>query len=304
MAPTAPAKVAPSASKGRPAGLFTWIAVGVVVVVVAALVIIKVAGGGPGGGTDKFVPVSASINTELQSVPATVFNSVGTTSSASSITPPYQLKKQPLLTTTVAGKKLPLVIYVGAEYCPFCAAQRWATIVALSRFGTFSNLGLTHSSSVDVYANTPSFTFRNATYSSPYLALQTVETNTNIYDGSTTSTPYTTLQTMTPAQQAIFQKYDTSSYLPISSQNDYSIPFITFANQFLISGASYSPALLRGQTQSQIAATLSSTSSPIADAIIASANYQTAALCTLTDNKPSTVCTSSGVLTAKKAMKL
>ena len=31
---------------GRPAGLFTWVAVGLVVIVVAALVIIKVASGG------------------------------------------------------------------------------------------------------------------------------------------------------------------------------------------------------------------------------------------------------------------
>jgi hypothetical protein len=304
VAPSAPASATSRNAKGRPAGLFTWLAVGVVVVVVAALVIVKVAGGGPGGGSDPFVAAPSTISAQLQSVPTAVFNSVGTTSSASSITPPYQLKNQPLLTETVAGKKLPLVIYVGAEYCPFCAAQRWATIVALSRFGTFSNLGLTHSSSVDVYANTPSFTFRNAVYSSKYLALQTVETNTNVYNGSTTGTPYSTLQTMTPAQQAIFQKYDTSNYLPISASNDYSIPFITMGNQFLVSGASYSPALLSGQTQAQIAATLSSTASPIADAIIASANYQTAALCTLTHNQPSTVCTSAGVLTAKKAMKL
>ncbi len=304
MAPTAPTQSASRAAKGRPAGLFTWLAVGVVVVVVAALVIIKVAGGGPGGGSDPFVAVSSTISSELQSVPASVFNSVGTTSSAASITPPYQTHGQSLLTTTVAGKKLPLVLYVGAEYCPFCAAQRWSTIVALSRFGTFSNLGLTHSSSVDVYANTPSFTFRNVVYTSKYLALQTVETNTNIYNGSTTGTPYTALQTMTPAQQAIFQKYDTSNFLPISASNDYSIPFITLGNQFLVSGASYSPALLSGQTQAQIAATLSSTTSPIADAIIASANYQTAALCTLTHNQPVAVCTSSGVMTAKKAMKL
>src|SRR4051812_14747932 len=32
---------------------------------------------------------------------------------------------------TADGK--PLVLYVGAEYCPFCAAQRWAMVQALSR---------------------------------------------------------------------------------------------------------------------------------------------------------------------------
>ena len=40
----------------------------------------------------------------------------------------------------------PEVLYVGAEYCPYCAAQRWALAVALSRFGTFTGLETTHSS--------------------------------------------------------------------------------------------------------------------------------------------------------------
>ena len=37
-------------------------------------------------------------------------------------------------------------------------------------------------------------------------------------------------------------------------------------------------------------------------AIIASANYQTAALCVLTNNKPANVCTSAGVMAAQSAM--
>ena len=40
------------------------------------------------------------------------------------------------------------------------------------------------------------------------------------------------------------------------------------------------------------------------DAIIASANYQTATFCTLTKNMPANVCTSPGVMAAKKAMGL
>ncbi len=51
----------------------------------------------------------------------------------------------------------PEVLYIGA-YCPFCAAERWAAIVALSRFGTFSVLRTVHSSSTDVDASTPAFT--------------------------------------------------------------------------------------------------------------------------------------------------
>ena len=39
-------------------------------------------------------------------------------------------------------------------------------------------------------------------------------------------------------------------------------------------------------------------------AIITSANYQSAAICTLTGDQPSNVCSSKGVMAAKKVMGL
>ena len=47
----------------------------------------------------------------------------------------------------VDGK--PGVLYIGAEYCPFCATERWAMVNALGRFGTFSGLKITNSSTTD-----------------------------------------------------------------------------------------------------------------------------------------------------------
>ena len=129
---------------GRPAGLFTWLAVGLVVVVVAVLVIIKVTSGGnpSSNASGTFQPASPTTVTQLTTVPASVFNAVGVTSPVAPVTPPQLVKGQPTLTATNAsGSKGPEVLYIGAEYCPFCAAQRWATIVALSRFGTWSGLG-------------------------------------------------------------------------------------------------------------------------------------------------------------------
>jgi hypothetical protein len=29
------------------------------------------------------------------------------------------------------------VVFVGAEYCPYCASERWPLVMALSKFGTF-----------------------------------------------------------------------------------------------------------------------------------------------------------------------
>jgi thiol-disulfide isomerase/thioredoxin len=290
---------------GRPAGLFTWLAVGLVIVVVVGLVIIKVTSGSPStGGSSGFQAASPAVVKQLTDVPASVFNEVGVTSPVAQVTPPGVVKGQPALTATSAsGATLPEVLYVGAEYCPFCAAQRWTTIIALSRFGTFSNLGDMTSSSIDEFPSTPTFTFLKASYKSKYLVFKTVEEFTNISDAKNDF--YYPLQKPTKAEQANFKKYDTSKYIPgLSAQSDGSIPYISFGNKFLVSGASYTPATLANLSRDEIAAGLSEASNPVTQAIISSANYQTAAICTLTNNQPSKVCSSSGVMAAKKVMGL
>lgn len=301
--PSASRKPPVSAKNGRPAGLFTWLAVGLVVVVVVALVIIKVTSGSPSTkGTSNFQATSATVASELSHVPASVFNAVGVTSPVAPVNPPVEVKNQPALTaTTSSGATLPEVLYVGAEYCPYCAAERWATIIALSRFGTFSGLGDMTSSSIDVYPSTPTFTFVDATYKSKYLVFKSVEEYTNISDAATSF--YTPLQKPTAAEKANFQKYDVSTYFPgETSQDNGAIPYISYGNKFLDSGASYSPATLANLSRDSIAAGLNQPSNPVTQAIIASANYQTAALCVLTNNKPANVCTSAGVMAAKSAM--
>ena len=290
---------------GRPAGLFTWIAVGLVVLVVAALVIIKVATGSPTtGGKSAFSPISAANLTDLTTVPASVFNTVGVTSPIAQVSPPDAVKAQPPLTATnSAGATVPEIVYVGAEYCPYCAAQRWATIIALSRFGTFSGLGNMSSYDKDVYPNTPTFTFIKAKYKSKYLVFKTDEEYTNYLNAA--GTFYAPLQKPTKQESELIAKYDTSKYIKdLSSSEAGSIPFIDFANKFLVAGASYSPSTLAGSSRNDIAAGLSNASSPVTQAIIASANYQSAAICSLTSDMPSSVCTSSGVKVAASAMGL
>ncbi len=104
-----------------------------------------------------------------------------------------------------------MITYVGAEYCPYCAAERWALAVALSRFGTFSNLSGTHSSSSDVYPDTQTLSFYGSTYSSPYLTFQPVEEATNqLVDGT-----YQTLQTPTAAESKLLASYDPDGEHPV-----------------------------------------------------------------------------------------
>jgi hypothetical protein len=179
------------------------------------------------------------------------------------------------------------VLYVGAEYCPYCAAERWAMIVALSRFGTFKGLATTRSSTADgagnrePYPGTPTWTFANSTFTSRYLTFTSVEEYTNVPDKSTGG--YTTLQSLSKQQQALLTKYD-AAY-------QGSIPFQDFGNKYLSVGASYDPGVLSGLTWAQIADDLHQPASAVGKAVLGAANYLTAAICGLTKDAPATACT-------------
>jgi thiol-disulfide isomerase/thioredoxin len=291
---------------GRPAGLFTWIAVGLVLVVVAVLVIVKVTSGSSSNPPSTFQKADPAVVADLTGVPASVFDTVGIRSSVVPVTAPTPLKNQPDFTgTNSQGKVVPKVFYFGAEYCPFCAAERWPLIIALSRFGTWSDLGnmISSTHTNEVYPGTPTFTFLKATYSSPYLAFSSTEEYTNQWSNSLGF--YTPLQKPSAVDKANFYKYDTPAYIPgLTSSTAHSIPYLTFGNKWVIAGSSYSPSLLANQSRNAIAAGLKDASSPVTQAIVATANYLTAALCSVTKDQPSTVCSSTGVTAAKKSLKI
>jgi hypothetical protein len=197
--------------------------------------------------------------------------------------------KAPALTAD--GK--PRVFYVGAEYCPFCAAQRWAVAVALSRFGTWSRLGQTTSSATDAYPNTATLSFHGAKLTSSYVSFTGLETTTNqpLSGGG-----YQPLDTLSGADKTLVTKYNAAPYVPASSAG--SIPFLDIGGAYVSSGSSYSPELLSGKTQAQIAAALQNPNDPIAKAVGGAANAITAAICSTTKQQPSAVCTAPGVTAA------
>jgi Domain of unknown function (DUF929) len=259
-------------------------AIVVVVAVVLALVLLRGSGGSQATDTGSPGPSGASLATlvtQVTSVPAAALDQVGggqVTSVPSAIT------GDPL---TAGGK--PEMLYIGAEYCPYCAAERWSMIVALSRFGTFTGLATIRSAAhngagdAEPYPSTATWTFANASYASSYLTFTPVEEFTNIPDPSTGG--YTTLMTPTAEQQALLEKYDAANNGPI--------PFIDYANRFKSVGASYDPGVLQGLTWSQIAADLHEPATQVAKSVLGVANYMTAVLCRLTDDKPATACTAT-----------
>jgi len=186
---------------------------------------------------------------------------------------------------TSGGK--PEILYIGAEYCPYCATERWSMAVALSRFGTFTGLHGIHSSSSDSYASTPTLTFYKSTYTSKYLTFTPVETQTEKQGVA--------LQKTTAAQNALLTKYDGPPY--VSQANAGAIPFIDFGGKYFIHGAQYNPQILSGQSWAQVAAALQDPSSAIAKGADGSANMITATICKTTNNQPSSVCTSPTIKT-------
>ncbi len=209
-------------------------------------------------------PLPAGVQAKL-TLPASTFAAVGIGSSSTKYLKPVT---GPALTS--GGK--PQMLYIGAEWCPYCAAERWAMATALSRFGHFTPLKGVHSSGSDVYPNTATLTFYRSTYTSNYLVFTPVE-NEDVNHNSLVAT--------TSAQQALWAKYD-----PPGS----SYPFIDIGNRY-IAGTTYNPQVLQGLSWSQIAADLHHPSSAVAQGAVGSANLFTAAICKITGNAPASVCT-------------
>jgi hypothetical protein len=223
----------------------------------------------------------AKVVSDTTSVPPSILDTVG---AGSVTTPPTAVSGTPL---TAGGK--PEVLYIGAEFCPYCALQQWGLVVALSRFGTFSGLRTVHSSSTDVYPDTPTWTFYGSSYTCRYLTFTPVEQASNVPD-ATAPLGYVPLQSPTAGQQALLRKYDPG----------LSIPFTDIGNKYVISGASASPQVLAGKSWAQIASSLHDGSGPVAQAVDGTANYVTAAICKLTNDQPITACTPTVTALASK----
>jgi hypothetical protein len=252
-------------------------AVGVVAVVVIALVVVKLVtgAGGPTSGKGA-TAASTRVARAVADVPASAFDAAAGQSGA---VPPKALQNSTVLTAD--GK--PRVLFIGGEFCPYCAAERWPLAVALSRFGTIHHLGQTTSSANDVYPSTATLSFHGSTFTSDYLSFTGKEAQSNTVEGNS----YAPLDTISPADQALWKQIGNDSY-----------PFLDIGGKWVSLQASYDPQLLHGLTHAQIAADLADAKSTVGRTILASADQITAAICTLTNNKPAGVCTSSGVTSA------
>lgn len=209
----------------------------------------------------------------LTAIPLALLDQVG----VGTATPSVVRVQEPALS---GPHGLPAILYVGAEFCPYCAAVRWPLIVALSRFGELTGLRTAASSTSDVFPGTPTFSFAGASYTSSYVDLVTVEQDVQ---------PSAALSA---AGRDMVLRYGAGG-----------IPFLDFGNRAVLPGATYSPRLLQGLSRGDVAGALLDPTSPQARAILGSANLLTAGICLETGQRPSDVCGSAGVRAAAATLR-
>lgn len=181
--------------------------------------------------------------------------------------PTSEIKPLPYDLTNSTDHK-PLVVYIGAEWCPYCAAERWALVIALMRFGNFSNLSLMESSPTDVYPDTPTFTFYGSHYSSPYIDFLPIEYQDRYHNN------------LVPVPQSLYNIW-----------MDYangSIPFIAVSGKYQV-GATVDPSYIQGKNWTYVVELIGQ-GGLFAREVLGTANVITAEICSVDGNQPMNIC--------------
>lgn len=281
---------------GRPATrrsrtpLFTWGSVALALVVVIVVVVVSRTDGETPASKVHYTPepVPASIVREITHVPASSYDAVG--AGLPQITTPSVVSTQPAL--VLSGK--PGLFGLFGEFCPFCAAERWSVITSLARFGTFTGIKTMQSSPVDTDPRTQTFEFATATYSSPYVSAALLE----MFGQDKPTGTHPVIHDPSKLEEHLIEKYDTGS------TSSGTIPFFDVGNKVIFSGASYTPAVLKGLSRATIAADLSHPTNPVTELVLGTSNYLSAGICSIDGDEPGAVCTSAGVRAAAKKLDL
>ncbi|QBD81714.1 DUF929 domain-containing protein [Ktedonosporobacter rubrisoli] len=260
-----PGQVARRKARKRTSSTKPWLWVGGIVVAIAVIIGIFVLISNQQSNAGVIGPTDPAVLQQVTGVKQSALADVGTGGVQNPMQP--VAGNQPILNGP-SGK--PQLLYYGAEWCPYCAADRWSVVVALSRFGTFKQLPETTSSGSDVYPNTATFSFHQSQYSSNYIDFVPLEVQDR--DGKTVLTP-------TPEQQQLLNHYKITGF-----------PFMNIAERYTATSL-YSPDVLSGLSQKKIADQLSDPTSKVSQNILGAANYLTAAICAATQNQPANVCT-------------
>lgn len=173
-----------------------------------------------------------------------------------------------------SGKSL--VFFMGSGFCPFCAAERWAIVKALSKFGRWDGLVETTSAGHDEkYLNIPTVSFARARYESDFIEFIGRETADRNFE---------------PLQELEEKDYEIlDTFNP-----DQIIPFLLIDGQFMQVGSGYSPQILEGMDHAKVRDELGNPSSPVGQAMRAEIDNIVALICKSIGGR-SDVCNSENI---------
>lgn len=189
----------------------------------------------------------------------------------------YKFTDQPITSDNKA-----YIQYTGADFCPFCAAERWAIVNALNRFGEFEKIteNFKSASFNEPWINLPTYSFTGASYKSDYLDFSHKEFADRNFQP---------LEDLSPQEEEIFNKFNPRG----------SIPFFLIGGKrgvFVQVGAGYSPSLLDGKTFDEIKISLEKgEKTALTKAIMEEAERITALICFNNGKQPADVCNTSEV---------
>ena len=162
--------------------------------------------------------------------------------------------------TVRRGGKL-TVFFMGAEYCPYSAAERWAIVRSLQKFGQWQGLKQTISAARDQpFLNLPTYDFTEATYNSPHIEFVAREIKDREFK------PF---QKLLKTEEKVVRKHDPKK----------EIPFLLVGGRFMQIGSGFPPKIFIGHTFRQTETELKKVESEIRKTIDEEANIITALLC-------------------------
>lgn len=167
------------------------------------------------------------------------------------------------------------VFFMGAEYCPYSAAERWAIVRALQKFGQWDGLKQTMSAARDEpFLNLPTYDFTKANYTSPHVEFASRETKDR---------EFKPLQKLLKTEEKFVRKFNA----------DKEIPFLLIGGRFMQVGAGFTPKIFIGHTFRQTETELKKAESEIRKTIDDEANIISALMCV--SGLPPEVCKETGV---------
>ena len=275
--------------------LLSWVVIVVVSALILVLIGVKIVRSETEPGIDPVALASPAVVSALADVPASAYKAA--LADPSPLIAHLHHRGGSLMTgTTVSGMTLPLLVFVGTESCMACAAERWPLIVALSRFGTFSNLGAVTSSDLLASPSLQSFTFRGSKYRSNYFIFHAFELTGEQPDELGNYPVTATLDAQAAAAIHAEDVVAASGLVaqPGGFKSAPMYPFLDLAHKAVLVGTQLQPSVLIGKARADVADAIADPTTQTSGSILTAANALTVELCAITHGLPARVCKGFG----------